>query len=313
MPRSCDVLGCPNGAGNSSVSYHVVPRDERRRSQWLVAVPMRKREGRAPPKLMVCSEHFSPSDYVYDPSLRQSLGCHQRPALSRSAVPSVARLTRNELVLLQQEILEGASDTGASILRIDSSNTHIEENTDVLPLVVSLAEGKPSPSWHQANKLICADSCVLPSRVTPADLRELARLSPLRNSYESISSTTSTSSEHVEFSPLDMLDVTLVEGQPLSLQSRTRTDDWYLSTGKTSAFSANNKETDMQALFPPNHWRRTCKTSHRGIGHNKIVQVTIHGKSIGTQVNMTMKGVMSEGLQVDIGNAPLSTSTSTQT
>nr|XP_037271359.1 uncharacterized protein LOC119163459 isoform X2 [Rhipicephalus microplus] len=225
MPRSCDVLGCPNGAGNSSVSYHVVPRDERRRSQWLAAVPMRKREGRAPPKLMVCSEHFSPSDYVYDPSLRQSLGCHQRPALSRSAVPSVARLTRNELVSLQQEILEGASDTGASILRIDSSNTHIEENTDVLPLVVSLVEGKPSPSWHQANKLICADSCVLPSRVTPADLRELARLSPLRNSYESISSTTSTSSEHVEFSPLDMLDVTLVEGQPLSLQSRTRTDD----------------------------------------------------------------------------------------
>ncbi|KAH8032651.1 hypothetical protein HPB51_026104 [Rhipicephalus microplus] len=202
MPRSCDVLGCPNGAGNSSVSYHVVPRDERRRSQWLAAVPMRKREGRAPPKLMVCSEHFSPSDYVYDPSLRQSLGCHQRPALSRSAVPSVARLTRNELVSLQQEILEG-----------------------VLPLVVSLVEGKPSPSWHQANKLICADSCVLPSRVTPADLRELARLSPLRNSYESISSTTSTSSEHVEFSPLDMLDVTLVEGQPLSLQSRTRTDD----------------------------------------------------------------------------------------
>ncbi|XP_075729210.1 uncharacterized protein LOC119163459 isoform X2 [Rhipicephalus microplus] len=290
MPRSCDVLGCPNGAGNSSVSYHVVPRDERRRSQWLAAVPMRRREGRAPPKLMVCSEHFSPSDYVYDPSLRQSLGCHQRPALSRSAVPSVARLARNELVLLQQEILEG-----------------------VLPLVVSLVKGKPSPSWHQANKLICADSCVLPSRVTPADLRELAGLSPLRNSYESITSTTSTSSEHVEFSPLDMLDVTLVEGQPLSLQSKTRTDDCYLSTGKTSVFSANNKETDMQALFPPNHWRRTCKTSHRGIGHNKIVQVTIHGKSIGTQVNMTMKGVMSEGLQADIGDAPLSTSTSTQT
>ncbi|KAL3221371.1 hypothetical protein MRX96_005105 [Rhipicephalus microplus] len=278
MPRSCDVLGCPNGAGNSSVSYHVVPRDERRRSQWLAAVPMRKARGTSTAQVndRRCPARLFPRSRVW---------------------------TRNELVLLQQEILEGASDTGASILRIDSSNTHIEENTD----------GKPSPSWHQANKLICADSCVLPSRVTPADLRELAGLSPLRNSYESITSTTSTSSEHVEFSPLDMLDVTLVEGQPLSLQSKTRTDDCYLSTGKTSVFSANNKETDMQALFPPNHWRRTCKTSHRGIGHNKIVQVTIHGKSIGTQVNMTMKGVMSEGLQADIGDAPLSTSTSTQT
>ncbi|KAL1420453.1 hypothetical protein MTO96_024277 [Rhipicephalus appendiculatus] len=233
---------------------------------------------------MVCSEHFSPRDYVYDPSLRQSLGCHQRPALSRSAVPSIALLTRRELASLQQEILDEARDAGASILGIDS-NMHIEENVDVLPpLVVSLVEGKPSPLWHQADELIRADSCILPSEATRADLREHTRPSPLDNSNESISSATSASPEHTELSPLDMLDVTLVEGQPLSLQLKTKTDDCYLSTGRTLAFSANTEEKDMQALFPPNHWRRTSKTNHQGIGHNKMVQVTIRGKSIGTQL-----------------------------
>ncbi|KAH6922659.1 hypothetical protein HPB50_017468 [Hyalomma asiaticum] len=240
MPRSCDVLGCPNSAGNASISYHVVPVDEPRRSEWLAAVPMRKREGRGngrgPPKLMVCSQHFSPCDYVYDPVLRQSLGCRQRPALSRTAVPTIAPLTRQELALLRQEIgrLERAGNTGASIFGIDGSDEHFEGNADVLPLVVCIVEGQPSSSWLQTVELI---------QVSAAD----------------------------------------------------------------------TKRKEMQELSPRSHRSKTNRTSHHGIGHNKMVQVCIRGRSTGTQVNMTMKEVMSECLQTDIPDEPLLTSTSTQT
>lgn len=109
------------------------------------------------------------------------------------------------------------------------------------------------------------------------------------------------------------MDVTLIEGQPLSSQLKTKADDCFLSAGRTSALAANTMENDVQALFPPNHWRRTKKTSHQGIGHNKMVQVSMRGKSIGTQVNMTVKEVMSEGLHTDIEDARLLISTSTQT
>lgn len=53
MPRVCSVEGCINGArrllrGSGSVdptvSFRVVPRDEPRRSQWLSALPMIKRQ-----------------------------------------------------------------------------------------------------------------------------------------------------------------------------------------------------------------------------------------------------------------------------
>lgn len=321
MPRSCDVLGCPNGAGNASISYHVVPVDEPRRSEWLAAVPMRKREGRSngrgPPKLMVCSQHFSPCDYVYDPALRQSLGCRQRPALSRTAVPTIAPLTRQELALLRQEIgsLERAGNTGASIFGIDGSEERIEGNADVLPLVVCIVEGQPSSSWLQTAELIQADGCVPPSEAMPTVLREHAVFCPPENSNRSFSRTTSVSPKCIDLGSLDMLlDVSLVEGQPLPSQLQTKTGSWCSPSGSTLvSAAADSKKKEMQELSTQSHRSKTNRTSHHGIGHNKMVQVCIRGRSTGTQVNMTMKEVMSECLQTDIPDEPLLTSTSTQT
>ncbi|XP_049512882.1 uncharacterized protein LOC119431374 isoform X2 [Dermacentor silvarum] len=295
MPRSCDVLGCPNGAGNSAVSYHVVPRDEPRRSEWLAAVPMRKREGRARPKLMVCSLHFSPCDYVYDPTLRVLLGCNQRPALSRTAVPTIAPLTRQELALLQQI---GSVDT-------------------VLPVVINLVEGQPSSSWLQMDELIRADSWDPPSGAMPADSSECMRSSPHENFNGSVRNTVAVSPKHIELSlPVLPLDVNIVEGQPSSLwlknEGVTKADNWCSPNGKTSAFAADSRRKETQE-HPQLNVNKTSKICHRGVGHNKMVQVCIRGKSTGAQVNMIMKDIMSQGLQTDISDMTMLTSASTQT
>ncbi|XP_075525790.1 uncharacterized protein LOC142557666 isoform X3 [Dermacentor variabilis] len=247
MPRSCDVLGCPNGSGNSAVSYHVVPRDEPRRSEWLAAVPMRNREGRAPPKLMVCSLHFSPCDYVYDPTLRVSLGCHQRPALSRTAVPTIAPVARQELALLQQEIVsvDTANSAGSSSFGDDGCSVRMEGDANVFSLDVNLAEGQPSSLGLKAEGV-------------------------------------------------------------------TKAYNWCSPNGKTLAFDADTRRKETQE-HPQLNASKTSKMCHRGIGHNKMVQVCIRGKSIGAQVNTTMKEVMSEGLQTDIPDMTVLTSASTQT
>ncbi|XP_054924534.1 uncharacterized protein [Dermacentor andersoni] len=281
MPRSCDVLGCPNGSGNSAVSYHVVPRDEPRRSEWLAAVPMRNREGRAPPKLMVCSRHFSPCDYVYDPSLRVSLGCHQRPALSRTAVPAIAPVTRQELALLQQEIVsvDTANSAGSSTFGDDGCIVRMEGDANVLPLVVNVVEGQPSSSWLQMDELIRAGSWVPPNEAMPADSSECTRSSLHENFTRNVRNTVAVSPRHMELS--------------------------------LPAFDADSRRKTQE--HPQLNASKTSKMCHRGIGHNKMVQVCIRGKSIGAQVNTTMKEVMSEGLQTDIPDMLVLTSASTQT
>ncbi|KAH7971784.1 hypothetical protein HPB52_002783 [Rhipicephalus sanguineus] len=77
-----------SGSVNPTVSFHVVPRDEPRRSQWLNAVPMIRLQKKEPEKPMLSSLHFSPSDYVYNPALEKALGVPKSGVLSRSAVPS---------------------------------------------------------------------------------------------------------------------------------------------------------------------------------------------------------------------------------
>lgn len=318
MPRSCDVLGCPNGAGNSAVSYHVVPRDEPRRSEWLAAVPMRKREGRARPKLMVCSLHFSPCDYVYDPTLRVLLGCNQRPALSRTAVPTIAPLTRQELALLQQiGSVDTANNASSNPFGDDGCNTHIEEDADVLPVVINLVEGQPSSSWLQMDELIRADSWDPPSGAMPADSSECMRSSPHENFNGSVRNTVAVSPKHLELSlPVLPLDVNIAEGQPSSLwlknEGVTKADNWCSPNGKTSAFAADSRRKETQEHTQLNV-NKTSKICHRGVGHNKMVQVCIRGKSTGAQVNMIMKEIMSQGLQTDISDMTMLTSASTQT
>ncbi|XP_050030779.1 uncharacterized protein [Dermacentor andersoni] len=318
MPRSCDVLGCPNGSGNSAVSYHVVPRDEPRRSEWLAAVPMRNREGRAPPKLMVCSRHFSPCDYVYDPSLRVSLGCHQRPALSRTAVPAIAPVTRQELALLQQEIVsvDTANSAGSSTFGDDGCIVRMEGDANVLPLVVNVVEGQPSSSWLQMDELIRAGSWVPPNEAMPADSSECTRSSLHENFTRNVRNTVAVSPRHMELSlPVLSLDVNLAKGQPSSLWLKdkgvTKAYNWCSPNGKTSAFDADSRRKTQE--HPQLNASKTSKMCHRGIGHNKMVQVCIRGKSIGAQVNTTMKEVMSEGLQTDIPDMLVLTSASTQT
>lgn len=97
MRNVCSVEGCINGprrlikgsgSVDPSVSFHAVPRDEPRRSRWLNAVPMIRRQKELK-KPVVCSLHFSPSDYVYNPVLGKALGVPQKGLLTRSAVPSL--------------------------------------------------------------------------------------------------------------------------------------------------------------------------------------------------------------------------------
>ncbi|KAH7952362.1 hypothetical protein HPB52_022036 [Rhipicephalus sanguineus] len=75
-----------SGSVNPTISFHVVPRGEPRRSQWLNAVPMIRRQ-KEPEKPMLSSLHFSPSDYVYNRALGKALGVPKSGVLSRSAVP----------------------------------------------------------------------------------------------------------------------------------------------------------------------------------------------------------------------------------
>ncbi|KAH7944552.1 hypothetical protein HPB52_021369 [Rhipicephalus sanguineus] len=77
-----------SGSVNPTVSFHVVPRDEPRRSQWLNAVPIIRRQKKEPEKPMLSSLHFSPSGYVCNPALGKALGVPKSGVLSRSAVPS---------------------------------------------------------------------------------------------------------------------------------------------------------------------------------------------------------------------------------
>ncbi|XP_049522347.1 uncharacterized protein LOC125944943 isoform X2 [Dermacentor silvarum] len=139
MPRVCSVEGCINGPrrlvrGSGSVdptvSFHVVPRDEPRRSQWLSALPMIKRQKDEPEKQMVCSLHFSASDYVYNPALGKSLGVPQRPVLSRAAVPSVSPSSNPLLVPLQQQA-GGSVAIAESAIESDAAGAPVEIPSEV--------------------------------------------------------------------------------------------------------------------------------------------------------------------------------------
>ncbi|XP_075745916.1 uncharacterized protein LOC119173556 isoform X1 [Rhipicephalus microplus] len=96
MRKRCDVVNCPNGRGEAGEtgsergaswpSYHLLPRLEPRRSLWLDAVTFRS--GRLKAR-RVCSLHFRPEDYTFDPVLSRSLGVDARAALNPDAVPSL--------------------------------------------------------------------------------------------------------------------------------------------------------------------------------------------------------------------------------
>ncbi|XP_049518644.1 uncharacterized protein LOC125943396 [Dermacentor silvarum] len=119
MPRVCSVEGCINGPrrlvrGSGSVdptvSFHVVPRDEPRRSQWLSALPMIKRQKDEPEKQM-------------------SLGVPQRPVLSRAAVPSVSPSSNPLLVPLQQQA-GGSVAIAESAIESDAAGAPVEIPTE---------------------------------------------------------------------------------------------------------------------------------------------------------------------------------------
>ncbi|XP_049516566.1 uncharacterized protein LOC125942439 isoform X2 [Dermacentor silvarum] len=138
MPRVCSVEGCINGPrrlvrGSGSVdptvSFHLVPRYEPRCSQWLSSLPMIKRQKEEPEKQMVCSLHFSPWDYVYNPALGKSLGVPQRPVLSRAAVPSVSPSSNPLLVPLQQQA-GGSVAIAESAIESDAAGAPVEIPTE---------------------------------------------------------------------------------------------------------------------------------------------------------------------------------------
>lgn len=95
MKRYCHVLGCVNGLGkclstasSEKVSYHRVPKDEPRRTQWLNALRLRISHTKTS-VLQVCSDHFLPKDFFYDPKLRSEFKFRQKIRLNKDAVPSV--------------------------------------------------------------------------------------------------------------------------------------------------------------------------------------------------------------------------------
>lgn len=109
----CHVVGCPNGqshtpyscnSGILPVTYHRLPLDEPRRTQWLEAVPVLEIDGQIPVSAKVCSQHFRASDYGRDMNLTQSFGlAYKFPRLSRTAVPSVIVRSEREVIMPRHE------------------------------------------------------------------------------------------------------------------------------------------------------------------------------------------------------------------
>ncbi|XP_070396077.1 uncharacterized protein [Dermacentor albipictus] len=192
----------------------------------------------------------------------------------------------------------------------------MEGDADVLPLVVSVVEGQPSSSWLQMDELIRAGSWIPPNGAMPADSSECTRSFLHENFTRNIRNTLAVSPKHMELSlPVLSPDINLAKGQPSLLWLKdgvTKAYNWGSPNRKTSAFDAGNRRKETQE-HPQLNTNKTSKICHRGIGHNKRVQVCIRGKRIGAQVNTTMKEVMSEGLQTDIPDMPVLTSASTQT
>lgn len=69
------------------MSYHVVPKDEPRQTQWLNALRLRSSRTES---VQVCSDHFIPGDFCYDPRLSCELKFNlKKRKLNKDAVPSV--------------------------------------------------------------------------------------------------------------------------------------------------------------------------------------------------------------------------------
>ncbi|KAH7967561.1 hypothetical protein HPB52_000124 [Rhipicephalus sanguineus] len=136
MRNVCSVEGCINGprrlikgsgSVDPSVSSHAVPRDEPRRSRWLNAVPMIRRQKELK-KPVVCSLHFSPSDYVYNPVLGKALGVPQKGLLTRSAVPSLLAPSFPPQVPSQEQTSVSAA-IAESAIEGDAAGVPVETQT----------------------------------------------------------------------------------------------------------------------------------------------------------------------------------------
>lgn len=96
MSRYCHVPGCRNGLGkclttapSEPVSYHSLPKGEPQRTRWLNAVRLRASH-KDTSSLRVCSDHFLPEDFYYDPKISSELKFKlKKRNLNRDAVPSI--------------------------------------------------------------------------------------------------------------------------------------------------------------------------------------------------------------------------------
>lgn len=96
MSRYCHVPGCRNGLGkclttapSEPVSYHTLPKGEPQRTRWLNAVRLRASH-KDTSSLRVCSDHFLPEDFYYDPKISSELKFKlKKRNLNRDAVPSI--------------------------------------------------------------------------------------------------------------------------------------------------------------------------------------------------------------------------------
>lgn len=96
MSRYCHVHGCRNGLGkclsttsSEKVSYHRVPKAEPRRTQWLNAFRLHASH-KDLTSFHVCSDHFLPKDFCYDPKLSTELKFKiKKRQLNKDAVPSI--------------------------------------------------------------------------------------------------------------------------------------------------------------------------------------------------------------------------------
>ncbi|KAL3216785.1 hypothetical protein MRX96_032796 [Rhipicephalus microplus] len=144
MRKRCDVVNCPNGRGEAGEtgsergaswpSYHLLPRLEPRRSLWLDAVTFRS--GRLKAR-RVCSLHFRPEDYTFDPVLSRSLGVDARAALNPDAVPSLLLGHEQQIAVCGARVAEERGVVASS------GDTSPEPQQKLQPLLHVLHQGCP--------------------------------------------------------------------------------------------------------------------------------------------------------------------------
>ena len=84
----CCAFGCKNGGKTTGISFFKFPKDNQVKKEWIRRV---SRVGFEPsPRSVLCSEHFEPESFTYDPALLERLGVQfGNRRLRPGAIPTI--------------------------------------------------------------------------------------------------------------------------------------------------------------------------------------------------------------------------------